>query len=300
MFGRRLLLVSAAVAHAGTLPVPLGLDRYVPAPESNPLTRAKVEFGRALFFSKDLSADRTVACATCHDPQRAFTDNRALAVGIKGQTSARRTPPILNRAWGKSFFWDGRAATLEQQVLQPIINPKEMGLAHSEIAARAGAGVDEVVRALASYVRTILAGDSPYDQYVAGRHDALSADALAGLRLFRGKANCVACHLGPNLTDERLHNTGIGWKEGRWADAGQGAGAFKTPTLREVARAAPYMHDGSLKTLEEVIDFYDQGGRANPQLDPEIQALKLSAEEKRTLAEFLRSLSGRIQEGWRE
>ena len=314
--------LAAALHAAGTLPVPLGLDAYVPAPDANPLTREKVELGRRLFFWPGLSRDRTLSCGGCHQPERAFTDGRAGAVGVRGQVSARRTPPILNRAWGRSFFWDGRAPTLEDQVLQPIVNPREMDLKLEEIAPRVRADralalgmravfgreaeTADVAQALASYVRSILAGGSPYDRYVAGNRGALTPVQRQGLLLFRGKANCVACHLGPNLTDEAFHNTGTGWRDGGWRDNGRydvtgeeaDRGAFKTPGLREVARVAPYMHDGSLGTLEEVVDFYDQGGRANPNLDPEMRKLDLTAGEKRALVEFLQSLSGTVQEGW--
>lgn len=312
---RSILAIScAAVLAAETLPVPLGLDAYIPAPESNPLTREKVDLGRALFFFKGLSADRTLSCADCHLPTRAFTDGKPRAVGINGQVSNRRTPTILNRAWGKSFFWDGRAATLEDQVLQPVLNPVEMGLKLTDIAARVR--TDEalsqqtaavfntapdnrnIAQALASYVRTILSGDSPYDRYIAGDRTALTPRQQLGLKLFRGKANCIACHVGPNLTDERFHNTGTGWNNGAWTDKGRDEGAFKTPGLREVAAAAPYMHDGSLRTLEDVIDFYDKGGRENPSLDAEMRPLKLTAEEKQALKDFLESLSGKVSEGW--
>src|SRR5262245_37241683 len=225
-----------AVMRAETLRVPLGLDAYVPAPENNAVTREKVELGRTLFFWKGLSRDRSLSCAGCHIPEKAFSDGRAHAVGVRGQVGLRRTPALLNRAWGRSFFWDGRAPTLEDQVLQPVLNPIEMDLQADEIAVRvrADAGLRDrmravfgrdaeradVARALASYVRSILAGDSPYDQYIAGRRDALSETQQAGLKLFRGKANCVACHVGPNFTDERFHNTGTGWKDETWTDAG--------------------------------------------------------------------------------
>ena len=302
----------AAALYAETLRVPLGLDAYLPAPDSNPVTREKVEFGRTLFFWNGLSRDRSLSCSKCHVPEKAFSDGKAGAVGVRGQVGPRRTPTLLNRAWGKSFFWDGRAATLEDQVLQPVLNPKEMNLPADELVPRVRAAFgrelerEDIARALASYVRSILAGDSPYDRYVAGRRDALTEQQQAGLKLFRGKANCAACHVGTNLTDERFHNTGTGWKDGAWTDEGRAAvskdgaerGAFKTPGLREVARAAPYMHDGSLRSLEEVIDFYDKGGRENPQLDAEMHPLKLTAEEKRALVEFLKSLSGTVSEGW--
>ncbi len=310
------------VAAGDALRVPLGLDAYVPAPAGNPLSREKVELGRALFFWKGLSQDRTLSCGSCHQPDRVFTDGKPGAVGVRGQVSSRRTPPILNRAWGKAFFWDGRAATLEQQVLQPILNPREMDLKVEEIAARVQGDTllsarmravfgrqpdnEDIALALASYVRSILAGDSPYDRYVAGDRAALSAEQQQGLKLFRGKANCVACHVGTSLTDERFHNTGTGWKDGRWTDEGRAAvskdeadrGAFKTPSLREVARAAPYMHDGSLPTLAEVVDFYDKGGRENPMIDGEMRELKLTAGEKRALVEFLKGLTGTVSESW--
>ncbi|MBK7931636.1 MAG: c-type cytochrome [Bryobacterales bacterium] len=312
----------AALALAETLPVPLGLDAYVPAPASNPITREKVEVGRALFQFRGLSRDGTLSCGGCHLPEHAFSDGKPGAVGVRGQVSERRTPPLINRAWGKSFFWDGRAATLEAQVLQPIVNPKEMDLTLAEIGQRVraeatlrqrmkkvfgrDAGNEDIALALASYVRTILSGDSPYDRFVAGDRTALSPQQQLGLRLFRGKANCVACHVGPHFTDERFHNTGTGWRDGAFVDAGRAEvshetsdrGAFKTPGLREVARAAPYMHDGSLRTLEEVVDFYDEGGRENPERDAEMRELKLTTEEKRALVEFLKSLSGKVSEGW--
>ena len=292
---------AVALAAADKVAVPAGLDAYLPAPESNPITREKVELGKRLFFEKQLSRDNSIACATCHDPQRAFTDERPVGVGVGGRTGNRRVPRIVNRGYGKSFFWDGRAASLEEQVLQPIQNPKEMDLTLVEVTARTGLPVETVRQALATYVRTILSGDAPYDRYLGGNPEALTAEQRAGLRLFRGKAGCTACHLGPNFTDERFHNTGIGWPhdEGRYGvtHAERDRGAFKTPSLREAARAAPYMHDGSLKTIEEVIDFYDQGGKPNPALDPEIRALKLTAEEKAALAAFLRALIGTVRDG---
>ena len=310
-----LVLLPLTLAAADNLIVPLGLDHYIPAPAENPLRREAVELGRKLFHDKRLSRDGSVACVSCHDPARAFTDHRPIAIGIRQQLAGRRSPPIFNRAWGKSFFWDGRAATLEDQVLQPIANPREMDQPVDELLARlssdpfyrqafqtvfqSGPSSITLARALASYVRTILSGGSPYDRYVAGQRNALTSEQQFGLRLFRGKANCAACHAGPNLTDEEFHNTGVAWRGGAWTDPGRGGrGAFKTPSLREVARVAPYMHDGSLATLEQVVDFYDGGGRQNPLLDPEIRVLGLSAEEKRALHAFLQSLSGTILEGW--
>jgi cytochrome c peroxidase len=284
---------------------PLGLDLYRPVPESNPLTAEKVALGRRLFFDKRLSRDGTVACSTCHNPKKAFTDGRPVAVGIEGQKGPRNVPTLVNRVYGKTFFLDGRAPTLEKQAIEPILNPIEMGLTLPQIQARTGLAPEEVARAIASYVRTILDGNSPYDRYANGDVKALSAEQKLGLAVFRGKGHCTTCHAGPNLTDEAFHNTGIAWREGVLHDPGrftvsekpEDRGAFKVPTLREVARTAPYMHDGSLASLEDVVEYYDRGGNANPGLDEDLRPLHLSAEEKRALVAFLRSLSGSIREG---
>jgi cytochrome c peroxidase len=281
---------------AAIVAVPLGLDQLIPVPAGNPLEAGRVKLGRKLFFDKRLSRDGTVACATCHDPAQAFSDGAARAVGIGAQTGPRRSPRILNRAYGKTFFWDGRAASLEEQVVQPIANPLEMGMKVEDAAARVGLTRDELTQALASYVRTILAGDSPYDRFLAGDRGALTSEQQAGLKLFRGKANCVACHLGPNLTDEEFHATGpAGTDLGRYevSRRPEDRGAFKTPSLRQVAETPPYLHDGSLASLEAVVDFYDQGKGS----DPEIRPLRLTAEEKRQLVALLRAFTGRVQEG---
>jgi cytochrome c peroxidase len=280
-----LFLLAAAVT------IPLGLDLYMPIPEDNPLTAEKIELGRRLFFDGRLSRDGSVACATCHDPERAYSDGRDIAVGVFGRKGRRNTPAIVNRGYGRMFFWDGRVATLEEQVVKPIEDPNEMGMTVTEAAARVGLVPEELSRDLASFVRSILHGDSRYDRFVDGDRAALSAEQQGGVQLFRGKANCVACHVGPNFTDERLHNTGVAWRDGKFADIGAGEGNFKTPTLRDVARSAPYMHDGSLATLEDVIEYYDRGGNNNPHLDSELHALHLSSDEKRKLVKFLRSLS---------
>jgi cytochrome c peroxidase len=307
-------LAAVTTAQISPANVPLGLDEHVTVPEDNVMTPAKVQLGERLFFDPLLSADRRVSCATCHDPARAFTSGTRVAVGVWGRRGMRNAPTILNRAYGKSFFWDGRAATLEEQVLGPIQDRTEMGLSlsalterlrksdsYSESFARAlgqppsAAGV---ARALASYVRAQRAGDAPFDRYRAGDTDALSETAIRGLRLFRGRANCSACHSGPNFSDEEFHNTGVSWGS---ADLGryrvtrraQDRGAFKTPTLRQLRFTAPYMHDGSFQLLEAVVDFYNAGGKSNPYRDLELRRLELTAMEKGDLIAFLQSLSTR-------
>ena len=288
------LVIALEVRAAGP---PLGLDLYMPIPETNPLTRRKVALGHRLFFDKRLSRDGTVACASCHDPKRAFSDGRTVARGVSGVNGTRNSPAIVNRGYGSVFFWDGRAKSLEQQVLEPILNQKELALTQPELERRTGLEAAQVSSVLASYVRTIRSGDSRFDRYGAGKTGALTDLEKAGLAVFRGKGNCWVCHIGPSFTDERLHNTGVAWRDGRLLDEGAGKGDFKTPTLREVPRTAPYMHDGTLATLEDVIEFYDRGGRANPNLDPAIKLLRLTASEKAALAAFLRALNGTIREG---
>jgi len=258
--------------------------------------------GKRLFADRRLSRDGTIACSSCHDAARAFSDGRAKAIGVFGRQGRRNAPAIVNRGYGRAFFWDARVGTLEEQVLKPLADPSEMDLPIEDAAARVGLLPIELSQALASYVRSILSGDAPYDRFVNGDRSALSQEQETGLRIFRGKGNCTACHVGPTFTDERTHNTGIAWAgvSGGFLDAGRGGitgksedlGAFKTPTLREVARTAPYMHDGSLAALADVIDYYDRGGNGNSVLDPEIHPLRLTAWEKRAVAAFLESLSG--------
>jgi cytochrome c peroxidase len=228
-----------------------------------------------------------------------------VAEGVEALKGERNTPTLVNRGYGASQFWDGRMQHLEQQVLQPILNPKELAMTLPEVTSRVGVDERTLAQALASYVRSIRSGNSRVDQYVISGQPALSPEEQLGLHVFRVKGNCVACHFGPNFTDEKFHNTGVAWEKDRFRDEGRFAvtsreedkGAFRTPTLREIAHTAPYMHDGSLASLEDVVGFYDRGGEKNPQLDPEIKPLRLTPEEKRALIAFLRALSGEIVEG---
>ena len=279
---------------AAVITIPLGLDLYLPAPEKNPLSTERIEAGRRLFFDRRLSRDESISCSSCHDPERAFSDGRPVAAGVFGRRGRRNSPALINRGYGRLFFWDGRVVSLEEQVLKPIEDPNEMDIPLAEASSRVGLPPGEISRALASFVRSILSGDSPFDRYINGDRAALTPEQKAGLQVFRGKANCTACHVGPNFSDERLHNTGVAWRDGPFTDAGAGQGNFKTPTLREIARTAPYMHDGGLATLEEVIEYYDRGGNQNPGLDPEIRPLRLTIVEKKSLIEFLRALNGRL------
>ena len=311
-------LASAMLAE---IRLPLGLDLYRPIPEDNPVTAAKVRLGKVLFGDKLLSRDRSLACKGCHRPKKAFTDGRAKAIGVYGRQGSRSVPTLVNRAYGRAFFWDGRTSTLEEQVVKPIESEFEMDMTVGEAVDRLKRksryrkmfqqafhrepNGEDLARALASYVRTIYSGDSPFDRYIYGKRGALSDQQRRGLRVFRGKGNCTACHVGPTLSDEDFHNTGVAWRDGKLLDDGRFAitgepkhnGAFKTPTLREVARTAPYMHDGSLPTLQDVINFYSDGGRKNPYLDEEIKPRNLTSQEKQDLLAFLQSLTGKVHQG---
>ena len=292
--------------------VPAGLSARPAAPADNPLTPAKARLGRRLFFDPVLSADRSVACATCHDPAHGFAGTSPAAVGAHGRTGRRNAPSLLNVAYHTAFFWDGRAATLEEQALQPIADPREMDSSPEEAVRRLRAdptyvaqfreafgeevGPQTLARALASFERTLVAGNSAVDRFRAGRVTDLPAAARQGLWLFESRAGCWRCHSGAALTDGKFHNTGIGWGGddlGRMAVTGRDAdrGLFKTPTLRNVARTGPYMHDGSVATLAEVVRYYGRGGNANPHLDPAVKPLALSDDDVRHLVAFLEALT---------
>jgi len=300
------------------LTVVSGLDEFIAVPGENPLTPDRIDLGRRLFFDPRLSGDGSVACASCHRPDRAFSDSVPRSVGALGRRPPRTTPALINRAYGRSFSWDGAARDLEEQALRPIENPSEMALPLDGLERRLNAdreyrrafqrvfgrdpSAEDAASALAGYLRTIRSGNAPFDRFMAGDGSALVPDARAGFDLFIGRANCAACHLGPNFTDENFHNTGLAslsGDPGRFGVTGdlRDLGAFKTPTLREVEHTAPYMHDGSLATLRDVVDFYDRGGHPHPALDQEIRPLNLSPAETQALVAFLRSLSGNVIEG---
>jgi cytochrome c peroxidase len=309
-----ILIGCHAVDRYGAL-APLGLDLIAPVPVDNPLTRDRVALGRKLFFDPVMSSDDRVSCASCHRPDHAFSDTVALSLGVHGRPGHRNTPSLLNAVYGTAFAWDGRAPSLESQVLLPIQDPAEMNLPLVDLEKRVRAqpaytrafqrefGEDPTPRtialALASYVRTLRSGDAPIDRFRAGDTLVLSPLARLGFRLFTGKANCATCHVGPLFTDGDFHNSGLAWRDTAFSDIGRAnstgltedMGRFKTPSLRNVAITAPYMHDGSKRSLEDVIDFYDAGGQPNPGLDPLIRPLRLTADERRALVAFLRSLT---------
>lgn len=303
---------------------PLGLPPII-WPDENPYTPEKRELGWLLYFDTRLSADKTVSCASCHSPEKAFTDRAPVSTGIKGQKGGRSAPTVINRAYSLAQFWDGRAATLEDQAKGPIANPIEMTTAPDAAAAhkacvdclRAIPGyvqrfekvfgtkdftIDHVAMAIATFERTVLSGNSPFDKYKAGDKKAMTDAQVRGMDVFFKKAACDACHIGFNFTDGSYENVGIGMDQLK-PDLGrhlvtkkeEDKGAFKTPTLREIEHTAPYMHDGSLKTLEDVVEHYDKGGIKNPFLNPRMKALKLTKEDKSDLVSFLKALSG---EGW--
>ncbi len=316
---------------------PLGLpleDVLKAIPEDNPMTRAKVELGRQLYFDKRLSRDSTISCATCHDPAMGWTEHKPVSTGINGQKGTRNSPTVLNRIFGKTQFWDGRAASLEEQALGPIENPIEMGFTLKELVERlkgiegygiqfekvfGGISADAIGKAIAAFERTVMAGAAPYDYYQqaepylkmseqelanAGpeakkaveeyQKHRMSDSAKRGMDLFFGEALCSVCHLGPNFSDEDFDNLGVGMmaKEpdpGRKKVTGkeEDTGAFRTPTCRNLVHTAPYMHDGSMKTLEEVIEHYVKGGIPNPYLSKDIKKLDLTEQEKKDLLAFL-------------
>ena len=295
--------------------IPAGLGSKRPIPDDNQLTSVRVALGRRLFFDGRLSADGTISCATCHMPENGFASPDAVAPGVGGAKGTRNSPSILNRAYGTSFFWDGRAATLEEQALQPIENPLEMATkvttvlerlkedpdcrAQFEAAYEDGMTAQNLARALASFQRVLLSGDSAVDRFRGGDFSALDSLQRLGLWIFESRGNCWKCHSGSNFSDEAFHNTGVSWgKEpldlGRYdvTQRDEDRGRFRTPTLRHVAVTGPYMHDGSMKSLEDVVDFYNRGGSPNPHLDPIVQPLHLSDRERSALVAFLKSLTG--------
>lgn len=297
-------------------PEPIGPLPPVLVPPGNPPSSAKIFLGKMLYFDPRLSADHTVACATCHDPALGWSDAGPTSKGIRGQLGGRRAPPVSNAAYMPLQFWDGRAPSLEEQAKGPIQNPIEMGNTHEAMIRTVdhipgyvqlfrsvyGEGpmtVQQVADAIAAFERTVVTTDSRFDRYMRGDHQALTPLEKQGLEIFNGKGHCTSCHWGPNFSDGRFHNLGVPNKDSKNPDLGRfvitknprDKGAFKTPTVRDAALRAPYLHDGSEKTLESLLEFYNRGGGDDPNLDPLMVPLELTPGEIQALAAFIKSLT---------
>lgn len=309
---------------------PFGMEEFFKDVPHQPVP-TRVRLGRWLFFDTRLSADGTVACASCHRPEFAFSEPTAVSTGIGGRQGTRKSPSLVNLAARtilpdipddreQTFFWDGRVSSLEHQVLVPIANRDEMGLDRQSMIAKVSAmagyapyfreafgsdaiNQERIAAALSDYVRTRMSGNSPYDRWsYAGDGAAMSEKAKRGSELFLFNARCAQCHAGFNFSDGRFHNLGVGWDpatrafkdEGRFAISHdeRDRGRFKTPALRDVARHAPYMHDGSLATLRDVVEFYNRGGAPNPHLSGRIRPLGLTPQDVDALVAFLDALNG--------
>lgn len=317
---RKFLVLVAAVSTAIPAAYGVTVDAWqrphsVPVPADNQVTPVRIELGRTLFFDPRLSAKGMLSCASCHNPALGWADGRPTAVGHDMKILGRATPTIVNAAFNPLQMWDGRKASLEDQALGPFESVDEQNLPLEELESRvraipgyatlfARAYPDEpisrvtIAKAIASFERTILSEDAPFDRWRAGNRGALSPAAQRGFALFTGKANCALCHQGFNFTDNGFHNIGLN-EPGAAADPGRFAhkkvavlkGAFKTPTLRDVAMTSPYMHNGMYTTLEQVVAHYDRGGDTKDNLDANMKPLGLSAEEQNDLVEFMRSLT---------
>jgi len=306
------LLVPTGEAAEPRLKLPLGLQEQAAfLPDDKPQTADKIALGKQFFWDKRWSKSGTVACVSCHQPGHGWADPQQFSTNFEGKPTHRRAPTLVNRLFSDRQLWTGVRASLEDQA------KNDANRSDATIVANLGAipsyreqhraifgrdlDPDGVADAIAAYVRTILSGNSPYDRFKAGEATAMSASAQRGLALFEGKAGCVRCHAGFNFTDEGYRNIGVGMDKdspdlGRFLVTKNVAdmGAFKTPTLRDVASRAPYMHDGSARTLADVVAFYDRGGVKSPWLSSDIRPLGLSAREQADLVAFMQALTGQI------
>ena len=312
------VLLTGALFLFGPKFPPIGPLPPVPIPADNPQTQAKVKFGKQLYFDPRLSGNNKISCATCHLPSLGFSNGQRIAKGGPNLTDegGRNTPTVYNTAYIKFQFWDGRAATLEEQALGPMQNPIEMhkdltklvielnGIPEYVKQSKAIFGTEitpEVIaKSIAAFERTVISTNSPFDRYMKGHKTAMSESAIRGMELYNGKARCNVCHNGPNFADDKFHNLGLPPVDPTKPDVGRygvtkdekDMGAFKTPTLRSIEETAPYMHNGFMRSLMEVIEFYDQGGGRDPNKDKEMKPLKLTQQEKQDLVEFLKALTG--------
>lgn len=310
------LLLPAALAAQGQF-LANGHLPPLPVPPDNPQTDAKIRLGAQLYFDTRLSADNTISCAKCHSPQTGWANHDATDTGIRGQVGGRNSGTILDAAWMRVQFWDGRAASLEAQAVGPISNPIEMGETLADVVHKLNAipgyreqfqrvfGTDVtesgIAKAIASFERTVVTGPAPYDRWLDGELTAMTPAAIRGEHLFNGKGHCTPCHSGPAFSDQGYHNIGAGMDVPH-PDLGREAiskdprdrGRFKTPGLRNCALTAPYLHTGAEKTLRDVIDLYDRGGVPNANLDPLMVPLGLTSCEKDDLVAFLEALTGTL------
>lgn len=316
-------LLATNILFSEDFKAPLGLPS-VPFPKDNPYTKEKAALGKKLYFDPCLSADSQISCATCHAVDRAFADPESLSKGIEGRVGTRHAPTVINSAYNRHQFWDGRAKTLEEQAKGPLVNTNEMALFHDQVLTYEACRnrvkkepeylkmfkdvfgdeevtIDQIAMAIATFERTVLSGNSRYDKYMAGDKTAMTEEEIQGYRVFK-HVGCNNCHFEPLFTDGRFLNIGVGM-DAKNPDLGrynithkdEDFGAFKVPTLREIAKSYPYMHDGSQKTLEEVIEYYDKGGIPNKNLHPLMKPLHMSESDKKALKAFLEALNG---EGW--
>ncbi|MGC2695615.1 MAG: cytochrome-c peroxidase [Candidatus Angelobacter sp.] len=295
------------------------LDQSAPGygAANNPQTSEKIELGKELFFDTRLSLDRASSCSTCHSPTKAFADGLPRAKGFQGAQLPRNSPTVLNAAYNTAQFWDGRAATLDEQCKGPLLAPAEMNmLDEKHLVERLNAipgyrqdfqtvfggapSLDTVAQSVAAFERTLVTPNSRFDRYAMGEKHALTNQEKRGLIVFIGKGACSECHNGPNFTDNKYYSLGVIPAHGAPDDLGRYAVtkkeedryAFKTPTLRNVALTAPYMHDGSSTTLEDVVELYDRGGDGGANKSKLIYKLNLTAQEKSDLVAFLKTLTG--------
>jgi cytochrome c peroxidase len=313
------LIISFSFAGRGAQPT---LPPEYPAmniPEDNPLTEEKIALGERLFFEKGLSADHSVSCGSCHNPSRFFADVVAISKGVHDYQGQRNAISLLNTAYSPHLMWDGRSVSLEDQVGYPLMHPREMAStraaavqfvtaepsyqsAFKQAFGRDKITWDQLAKAIASFERTLVSGDAPFDRYMSGDASAISAAAKRGFDFFSGQGGCTGCHTydkkNPFFTDFQFHNTGVAWQTS--ADLGryeiskerEDKGAFRTPSLRNVAQTAPYMHNGEFKTLSEVLNFYSQGCGKNPFLDARLHALNFTSQQKQDLLAFFDTLTG--------
>ncbi|MFT6070940.1 MAG: cytochrome c peroxidase [Bacteriovoracaceae bacterium] len=292
-------------------------ETVIPFPEDNPYSKAKYDLGKKLFFDVNLSKSKSISCATCHAPQKGFEDGVRFSEGVKGTKLARHSQTATNLAWGELFFWDGRASSLEAQAVVPILSKEEMGLTKKEVikvlskdkdylemfkSAFPGKKVDldTAAMAIATFERKLVTKPSDFDRWVAGDANAISESARRGFVVFNEKANCAACHSGWRFTDDSFHDIGVDSD-----DLGRGRvhrgvpilqHAFKVPSLRNIVERAPYMHNGSKKTLMDVIEFYNKGGEVKREsLSEEIFPLNLSDQEKLDLLSLMKTLSSEVE-----